>query len=83
MNYIDIETMVRNDFENFTNGNVEPVQQHEKKKHIQMATQITLDIFRNMTNYTNVELQDFIHGLNHLFFFGFVAGQTVHRLSIE
>ena len=83
MNYEIIETMIRQDFESFTKGDVEPIPQYSKKKHIALATQITVDHFRNTPHYTKIEMIDFIHGLNHIFYYGVIAGQTMSKDNID
>lgn len=81
LEYQTIETMVRNDFEafDFNDSPIERYCQWNKKHQIQMATQLTIQAFSNKTCYGMWEVEDFIHGLNHLFFFGVGAGQSLER----
>lgn len=74
LNYLDIESKVRADFESFTKGDVETVPQYEKKHFISMAAQLTMQAFERKTCYCHDEIDDFIHGLCHCFFLGYSAG---------
>ena len=49
---------------------------YHRTKHIQMATQLTLN-FIELGDYVSTDdINDFIHGLNHIFFNGVAAGQA-------
>lgn len=74
MNWEQIETMVREDFEQFTRGDIEPIPQYYKRKHIALATQLVEQAYSWKECYSMTEVRDFIHGLNHLFFLGEGAG---------
>lgn len=43
-------------------------------KHFQSATQLTMQAFAWKQCYSMTEVEDFIHGLNHVFFNAAVAG---------
>ena len=79
LDYMTIEMMVRQDFETFDLLS-SPIERHcpwHKKRHISMATQLTINAFSNKTCYLVSEVEDFVHGLNHLFFLGVGCGQTL------
>lgn len=85
LDYMTIETMVRQDFEtfDFSPSPIDKYCQWHKKRHIGMATQLTINAFSNKTSYLMSEVEDFIHGLNHLFFLGVGAGQTLEHHEHE
>lgn len=68
MTYQEIENIVSEDFAQFDVDDW--VASHMRKRHIQLATKLALDFAR--TN-DNAAVRDFIHGLNHIFFFGYCA----------
>ena len=83
LDYQTVETMVRQDFEafDFSNSPIEKKCAWHKKQYIRMATQMVLNAFSNKTCYLMSEVEDFIHGLNHLFFLGVGCGQSMERRS--
>lgn len=79
-----IEKKVAEDFDKFDSAYFadKPMEKYcayHCTKHIQMATQLVINYIEAtnyVTNYlTAVEVDDFIHGLNHVFFNGVGAGQ--------
>lgn len=69
---------VENDFDKFDFSD-KPMQKllYYRTKHIQMATQIITNCIE-LSNYVSVEdINDLVHGLNHLFFNGAAAGQAL------
>lgn len=78
LNYHEIEAKVIADFDEFDFAD-KPMEQfchYHRTKHIQMATQLTLNAFAWKQCYSMTEVDDFIHGLNHVFFNGVAAGQS-------
>jgi hypothetical protein len=78
LNYAEIEEKVIADFSIFDSANnlMEKRCAYNYMKHIQMATQLTINVFSEKTCYSETEIDDFVHGLNHLFFNGVAAGQS-------
>lgn len=77
-----IEKKITEDFDkfDFTDKPMEKYCGYNRTKHIQMAAQLVINYIEAtnyVTNYlTAVEVDDFIHGLNHVFFNGVAAGQN-------
>ena len=75
-----IEEKVRNDFDefDFADKPMEKYCAYNRTKHIQMATQIVQNYCDGtfIDDYTTEDVNDLIHGLNHLFFNGVAAGQA-------
>lgn len=78
LEYAAIEKMVTLDFDEFEFADkpMEHYCNYHRTKHIQMATQLTLNAFAWKQCYSMTEVNDFIHGLNHVFFNGVAAGQN-------
>ena len=78
MEYVTIEAKVAADFDkfDFADKPMKKYYDYNRTKHIQIATQLTLNAFAWKQCYTMTEVDDFIHGLNHLFFNGVAAGQN-------
>ena len=72
-----IEEKVRNDFDefDFADKPMEKYCAYNHTKHIQMATQIVLNCIELGDYVSMLNINDLIHGLNHLFFNGVAAGQ--------
>lgn len=73
-----IEEKVRKDFDefDFTDKPMEKYCAYNRTKHIQMATQIVVNCL-NCGDYPSMQdIDDLVHGLNHLFFNGVAAGQS-------
>ena len=74
-----VEEKVRNDFDEFDFAD-KPMEKYpcayHRTKHIQMATQIVLNCIE-LGDYVSMrDIDDLIHGLNHIFFNGAAAGQA-------
>ncbi len=72
-----IEKKIIEDFDKFDFGN-KPMQkycEYHRTKHIQMATQIVVNCITLGGYVSTTEIDDLIHGLNHIFFNGVAAGQ--------
>lgn len=72
-----VEEKVREDFDkfDFSNKPMERYCSYNRTKHIQMATQIVMNTIE-MGDYVSMrDIDDLIHGLNHIFFNGVAAGQ--------
>ena len=81
LEYMKIAEKVTHDFDAFDFAD-KPMETHcpyNRTKHIQMATQLTLNVFSWKECYSMTEVDDFIHGLNHLFFNGVAAGQSFEQ----
>lgn len=68
---------IENDFNkfDFADKPMEKYCVYNRTKHIQMATQIAMN-YVELNDYVSVtEINDLVHGLNHLFFNGVAAGQ--------
>ena len=78
MEWQTTEDMVRKDFEQFTRGAEKLICPYARNKHIHMATQLAMQAFEGKPYY-KYELNDFIHGMNHLFFFGVIAGKALTK----
>jgi len=68
---------IENDFDKFDFSD-KPMQKlfYHRTKHIQMATQIVMNCIE-LGDYVSItDINDLIHGLNHLFFNGVAAGQA-------
>lgn len=78
LEYAAIEEMVTADFNtfDFIDKPMEKYCGYHRDKHIKMAVQLTLNAFAEKRVYLMSEMEDFIHGLNHVFFNGVAAGQT-------
>ena len=73
-----IEEKVRKDFDefDFTDKPMEKYCAYNRTKHIQMATQIVVNCL-DCGDYPSMQdIDDLIHGLNHIFFNGVAAGQS-------
>lgn len=73
-----IEEKVRKDFDefDFANKPMEKYCAYNRTKHIQMATQIVVNCL-DCGDYPSMQdIDDLVHGLNHLFFNGVAAGQS-------
>ena len=73
-----VEEKVQNDFDQFDFAD-KPMEKHcyyYRTKHIQMATQIVVN-YIELGDYISMrDIDDLIHGLNHIFFNGVAAGQA-------
>lgn len=78
LEYAEVEKKVVEDFDkfDFAGKPMEKYCAHNRKWHIQMATRLALSLFWNKDYYIDNELEDFIHGLNYVFFNGVAAGQN-------
>jgi hypothetical protein len=68
---------IENDFDKFDFSD-KPMQKlfYHRTKHIQMATQIVMNVIE-LGDYVSMrDIDDLVHGLNHLFFNGVAAGQS-------
>ena len=73
-----LEYFIAEDFDKFDFAD-KPMRQfceYNRSKHISMACQLVRQRFAHDTVYEWVEVEDFIHGLNHIFFNGVAAGQA-------
>lgn len=73
-----IQEKVENDFDqfDFADKPMEKYCAYNRTKHIQMATQIVMNCIE-LGDYVSVmDINDLVHGLNHLFFNGVSAGQA-------
>lgn len=80
-----IEEKIANDFDRFefTDASMEQYCSYHRSKHIAMATQIVMNYINN-TDYAYLDdINDLIHGLNHIFFNGVAAGQTFEWFKKE
>lgn len=75
--YAAVELLISKDFNefDFNDKAMEERCAYFRTKHIQLATQLTVQRFENDMALDAAEVKDFIHGLNHLFFNGVAAGQ--------
>jgi len=78
LEYTAIETLVRQDFEqfDFADQPMEKYCKYNKNKHISMSVNLVRQAFGWKNHFNAAELNDFIHGLNHLYFNGVAAGQS-------
>ena len=67
----------------FKNKPMETYCAYNRTKHIQMTTQIVFNAFSWKQCYSMTEVDDMIHGLNHLFFNGVAAGQFFEHQQEE
>ena len=74
-----INEKVENDFNkfDFADKPMEKYCMYHRTKHIQMATQIVMNCIELGDYVSAMDINDLIHGLNHLFFNGAAAGQTL------
>ena len=73
-----VEEKVRKDFDqfDFADKPMEKYCMYHRNKHISMATQIVLNCIE-LGDYVSMrDIDDLIHGLNHIFFNGVAAGQS-------
>lgn len=77
LEYAAIEEMVTVDFNtfDFADKPMEKYCGYHRDKHIKMTVQLTINAFTGKKTYLISEVEDFIHGLNHVFFNGVGAGQ--------
>lgn len=76
LDYNFIADLVRQDFNQFDFAD-QPMENYcgyFKLKHIDMVTHLVINTFRSGDSFTAI--QDFVHGLNHVFFNGVAAGQA-------
>lgn len=80
-----VEEKVRNDFDefDFADKPMEKYCAYNRTKHIQMATQIVINAIE-LGDYVSMrDIDDLIHGLNHIFFNGVAAGQSFEWFKKE
>lgn len=73
-----IEEKVRKDFDEFDFAD-KPMKKYcayHRTKHIQMTTQIVMNVIELSDHISMQDIDDLIHGLNHIFFNGVAAGQA-------
>lgn len=72
-----IEEKVRNDFDefDFADKSMQKFCEYHRAKHISMATQIVMNAIECGDYVSAIEINDMVHGLNHIFFNGVAAGQ--------
>ena len=77
LEYAAVELLVAKDFDkfDFANKPMEKYCAYNRTKHIQMATQLTIQALGEKEWLDKHEVEDYIHGLNHIFFNGVAAGQ--------
>ena len=78
MLWMFVEEKVREDFDKF-DFNDKPMEKYclyYRNKHIQMATQIVVNYLECGDHPSMQDIDDLIHGLNHMFFNGVAAGQA-------
>ena len=73
-----VEEKVQEDFDkfDFADKPMKKCCEYHRTKHIQMATQIVVNCIESNYDISMHDIDDLIHGLNHLFFNGVAAGQT-------
>ena len=73
-----VEEKVREDFDtfDFADKPMEKFCEYHRAKHISMATQIVLNTIELGDYVSMIDINDLIHGLNHIFFNGTAAGQA-------
>jgi len=78
LEYAAVRILVEQDFNgfDFADKPMEKYCAYNRTKHIQLATQLVCQSFRDKTYFDYEEVNDFIHGLNHIFFNGVAAGQS-------
>lgn len=78
-----IEEKVRKDFDefDFADKPMEKYCAYNRTKHIQMATQIIFNCLKRGDSLSMQDVDDLVHGLNHLFFNGVAAGQAFERFK--
>jgi hypothetical protein len=76
LDYDFIAELVQQDFNqlDFADQPMEKYCGYLKLKHINMVTHLVVDTFHAGESFTTI--QNFIHGLNHIFFTGVAAGQA-------
>ena len=73
-----LEHVIAEDFDKFDFED-KPMEKHcayHRSKHISMVVQLTKQRFSYERVCDWTEVEDFIHGLNHIFFNGVAAGQA-------
>lgn len=80
-----IKEKVENDFNefDFANKPMEKYCMYNRTKHIQMATQIVMNYIELGDYVSAMDINDLVHGLNHLFFNGVAAGQSFEHFKGE
>lgn len=78
LKYAEVTEKVAADFDqfDFADKPMEKYCAHNREQHIQMATRLAISMFWDKNYFIDNELEDFIHGLNHIFFNGVAAGQN-------
>ena len=78
MLWMFVEEKVRKDFDefDFADKPMEKYCAYNRTKHIQMATQIVVNCLESGDYPSMRDIDDLVHGLNHLFFNGVAAGQS-------
>ena len=74
MFYSEIEKIVIKDFDQFKGA--DSVIPYRREKYINFATQMTMQKY-NETYCSQTELEDFVHGLTHIFFDGILEGMRI------
>lgn len=79
LSYDIIAELAANDFDFFddSKGSVKAYCGYNRTRHINMVAQLTKQRFAHETVYEWQEVEDFIHGLNHVFFNGVMAGEIL------
>ena len=74
-----VNEKVENDFNqfDFADKPMEKYCAYNRTNHIQMATQIVMNCIELGDYVSAADINDLVHGLNHLFFNGVAAGQTL------
>lgn len=73
-----VEEKVQKDFDefDFADKPMEKYCAYHRDKHISMATQIVINCI-DLGDYVSMQdINDLVHGLNHIFFNGVAAGQA-------
>lgn len=78
LNGVILEHIAEEDFDtfDFADNSMREYCGYHRAKHVQMVVQLTEQRFAHETAYGWRDVEDFIHGLNHIFFNGVAAGQT-------
>lgn len=83
LEYAAVRILVEQDFNrfDFIKKSMEKYCDYNRTKHIQLVTQLVCQSFKDKTYFDHEEVNDFIHGLNHIFFNGVAAGQSFERFK--
>ena len=75
MQYIEVEALVGRKLDEFKGSR--EISDYARKKYVHLATNMTYDYAMQVPVGMDWKIEDFVHGLTHIFFDGIIEGMTV------